>query len=139
SEELGNSNLKLTELNKELQDANEELQASNEEMMLAQEELQATNEEFETTNEELEARGSELQELAEILTLQRVRLSEMIEHAPFSIGVVSGPSMIVEALNVPLGRFGSGLPLKGSSLEELAGPQLRPLVDGIREVYRTGV
>jgi len=167
SEELGNSNLKLTELNKELQDANEELQASNEEMMLTQEELQATNEEFETTNEELqatneeletnneelqatneelettneelEARGSELQELAEILTLQRMRLSEMIEHAPFSIGVVSGPSMIVEALNVPLGRFGSGLPLKGSSLEELAGPQLRPLVDGIREVYRTGV
>ena len=164
SDELGSSNRKLSELNKELQDANEELQASNEEMMLTQEglqatneefeatneelqatneeletnneELQATNEELETTNEELVARSSELQELTQVLTMERLRLTEMVELAPFHIGVVSGPSMIVESLNAPPGKFG-GL-VKGSSLEELVSPDMLPVVRGVREVYRTG-
>lgn len=165
SDELGNSNRKLSELNKELQDANEELQASNEEMMLTQEELQATNEEFEATNEELQAtneeletnneemqatneelettneellaRSSELHELTQILTLERLRLTQMVELAPFHIGVVSGPSMTVESLNIPAGKFGTGL-TKGARLEEIATPEMRPVVEGVREVYRSG-
>src|SRR5262249_17850397 len=165
NDELASSNRKLSEVNKELQDANEELQASNEEMMLTQEELQATNEEFEatneelqatneeletnneelqatneeleTTNEELVARSSELQELTQILTLERLRLSEMVELAPFHIGVLSGPTMMVESLNAPAGRFGAGL-VTGAPLAETVGPDLEPLVEGVREVYRTG-
>ena len=165
SEELGSSNRKLSELNKELQDANEELQASNEEMMLTQEELQATNEEFEATNEELQAtneeletnneelqatneelettndelvaRSSELHELAQILTIERLRLTQMVELAPFHIGVISGPTMMVESLNVSPGKFATGL-MKGAGLEEVATPEMRPVVEGVRQVYRTG-
>jgi len=165
SEELGSSNRKLSELNKELQDANEELQASNEEMMLTQEELQATNEEFEatneelqatneeletnneelqatneeleTTNEELVARSTELHGLTQILTIERLRLTQMVELAPFHIGVISGPTMMVESLNVSPGKFGTGL-IKGAGLEEVATPEMRPVVEGVRQVYRTG-
>ncbi|TMQ72408.1 MAG: hypothetical protein E6K80_02855 [Candidatus Eisenbacteria bacterium] len=165
NEELANTNRRLSELNKELQDANEELQASNEELMLTQEELQATNEEFEatneelqatneeletnneelqatneeleTTNEELVARSSELHELNQIIALERLRLTQMVELAPFHIGLVTGPSMIVESLNIRAGRFGDGL-VKGVGLDASLPPELHPLVDGVHEVYRTG-
>src|SRR4029453_17290789 len=40
--------------------------------------------------------------------------------------------------NWPRGRCGRGLPTRGPPLQELASPQLRPLVEGIRQVYRTG-
>ena len=124
-QELSTANSRLNEVNKELLDANEELQVSNEELVLAHEELQATIEEFETTNEELQAtneeletsneelqatneelattndelraRSSELQELTHMLESERIRLSEMVELAPFSILVLRGPRLLVEA------------------------------------------
>jgi two-component system, chemotaxis family, CheB/CheR fusion protein len=125
--ELSTANKRLNDVNKDLLDANEELQVANEELMLTHEELQATieefettneelqatneeletnneelqatNEELETTNEELRARTSELQELANMLESERVRLSEIVELAPFSILVLRGPNLIVEAFN----------------------------------------
>ncbi|HKV56631.1 MAG TPA: CheR family methyltransferase [Ktedonobacteraceae bacterium] len=124
-QELGTSNTRLNEINKELLDSNEELQVSNEELVLAHEELQATieefettneelqatneeletsneelqatNEELETTNEELRARTNELQELTHMLDSERMRLSEMVELAPFSILMLRGPRLLVEA------------------------------------------
>ena len=124
-QELSTANTRLNEINKELLDANEELQVSNEELVLAHEELQATIEEFETTNEELQAtneeletsneelqatneelettndelraRSNELQELTHILESERIRLAEMVELAPFSILVLRGPRLLVEA------------------------------------------
>ena len=124
-QELSTANAGLNEVNKELLDANEELQVANEELVMAQEELQSTIEEFETTNEELQAtneeletnneelqatseelettneelraRTNELQELNHILESERVRLSEMVELAPFTILVLHGPRLLVEA------------------------------------------
>lgn len=109
--ELSTANKRLSDMNKELLDANEELQVANEELMLTHEELQAsieefettneelqatneeletnneelqaTNEELETTNDELRARTNELQEITISLESERVRLSEMVELAPF--------------------------------------------------------
>jgi two-component system CheB/CheR fusion protein len=125
--QLSGANKRLNEVNKELLDANEELQVANEELVLTHEELQATLEEFETTNEELQAtneeletnneelqatneelettndelraRTAELQELTAILESEHVRLSEMVELAPFYIMVLRGPSLIIEAFN----------------------------------------
>ena len=125
--QLSSANKRLNDVNKELLDANEELQVANEELVLTHEELQATleefettneelqatneeletnneelqatNEELETTNEELRARTAELQELTAILESERVRLSEMVELAPFYIMVLRGPSLVIEAFN----------------------------------------
>ena len=126
-EELSSANKRLNNVNKELLDANEELQVANEELMITHEELQATLEEFETTNEELQAtneeletnneelqatneelettndelraRSGELQELMTLLEGERVRVAEMVELAPFSILVLRGPHLLVEAYN----------------------------------------
>jgi two-component system, chemotaxis family, CheB/CheR fusion protein len=124
-QELSTTNARLNDTNKELLDANEELQVSNEELVLAHEELQATIEEFETTNEELQAtneeletsneelqatneelettndelraRTSELQEMTQLIENERTRLLEMIELAPFTVLVLRGPRLLVEA------------------------------------------
>ena len=133
-QELSAANARLNETNKELLDANEELQVSNEELVLAHEELQATIEEFETTNEELQAtneeletsneelqatneelettndelraRTSELQEMTHMLDNERARLLEMVELAPFSVLVLRGPRLLVEAFTP---RFAPGV------------------------------
>jgi two-component system CheB/CheR fusion protein len=146
-DELSAANRRLSDMNQELQDANEELQAANEEMMLAQEELQATNEEFEatneelqatneeletnneelqatneeleTTNEELTARTGELQELTRMLESERMRLSEMVELAPFSILVLRGRALAVEAFNQRYARLLEGRMVQGRPLEEV--------------------
>src|SRR5947207_3472226 len=125
--QLSGANKRLNDVNKELLDANEELQVANEELVLTHEELQATLEEFETTTEELQAtneeletnneelqatneeletsnkelpaRTAELQELTAILESERVRLSEMVELAPFYIMVLRGSSLVIEAFN----------------------------------------
>ena len=164
AEELGSTNKRLTDLNKELLDANEELQAANEELMLTQEELQATNEEFEATNEELQAtneeletnneelqatneelqttndelsaRTFELQETTRMLTDERTRLGEIIEHSPYYILLLKGPSLIVEKYNPQYRHLFVGREGVGRSFEEVfAGPEMEEFGRVVRESY----
>jgi two-component system CheB/CheR fusion protein len=162
-EELGGSNARLKRANDELQEANEELQGANEELLLAQEELQATNEEFEATNEELQAtneeletnneelqatneeleatneelgaRTAELQEMTNSLALERARLGEMVNGGPFSIVVLRGAGLQVEAANANATMLlGSGL--VGRTLDEICtSDELLPVLAGAREAY----
>jgi PAS domain S-box-containing protein len=163
---LSEANTRLSELNKELQDANEELQAANEEMMLAQEELQATNEEFEATNEELQATNEELEtnneelqatneelettneelsersnqliEMSKSLADERVRLTEMVELAPFFILVLRGESLIIEAFNARSTGLLGGREVIGHSIAEIfREPEMADLVNLISEAYKT--
>jgi two-component system CheB/CheR fusion protein len=125
--EISAANRRLNDMNKELLDSNEELQVANEELVLTHEELQATIEEFETTNEELQAtneeletnneelqatneelqttneelraRSSELHEVGGMLDIERFRLFEIIQYAPFLITVLHGPQLQLEAFN----------------------------------------
>jgi two-component system, chemotaxis family, CheB/CheR fusion protein len=164
-DELSAANKRLSDLNKDLEDANEELQAANEEMMLTQEELQATNEEFEatneelqatneeletnneelqatneeleTTNEELSARTSELQRVMDTLKAERLRLSEIVELAPFQIMTLTCPLLVVERLNA---KLAAKLPrgTEGRSVDEVFGDLgLKRLIEASREAYRT--
>jgi two-component system, chemotaxis family, CheB/CheR fusion protein len=164
-DDLSGANTRLNDLNKELQDANEELQAANEEMMLAQEEMQATNEEIEATNEELQAtneeletnneelqatneelettneelteRTSELIETGKSLADERVRLTEMVELAPFYIMLLRGPGLLIEASNTrPEGLLGGREVIGHSFAEIFAEPDMAELVGLAREAYR---
>ncbi len=169
-QELSATNARLNETNKELLDANEELQVSNEELVLAHEELQATIEEFETTNEELQAtneeletsneelqatneelettndelraRTNELQEMAHLLDNERTRLLEMVELAPFSVLVLRGPRLLVEAFTprfAPTAEVGM---IQNRPIDEIFDqfwPDGAPLVRLIHEVYSQNV
>jgi two-component system CheB/CheR fusion protein len=164
-DELGGANARLNDLNKELQDANEELQAANEEMMLSQEELQATNEEIEATNEELQAtneeletnneelqatneelettneelteRSNELLETGKSLADERVRLTEMVELAPFYIMLLRGPGLFIEAFNARSAGLLGGREVIGQPFAEIfQDPEMSELVGLVREAYR---
>ncbi len=165
-EDLSSANNRLSEVNKELQDANEELQAANEEMMLTQEELQATNEEIEATNEELQAtneeletnneelqatneelettneelteRTNELVETGKSLADERVRLTEMVELAPFYILVLRGQGLLIEAFNAISSGLLGGREVIGQPFAEIfVEPEMAELVNLAREAYRT--
>jgi two-component system CheB/CheR fusion protein len=162
--ELTTANKRLSDMNKDLQDANEELQATNEEMTLAQEELQAsneeleatneelqatneeletnneelqaTNEELEATNEELSARTQELQELARTLGNERIRLTEVLEHAPMHLLVLRGPTLLVEHCNPRFGELLAGREWTARPVEEvLRGFESEALVDAVRAAF----
>jgi two-component system, chemotaxis family, CheB/CheR fusion protein len=164
-DELSAANAKLNDLNKELLDTNEQLQATNEEMMLTQEELQATNEELEatneeaqatneeletnneelqatneeleTTNEELIVRTNELQETAKSLADERVRLTEIIELAPFDVMILRGPGLVVEAANARLGWLPRAREITGHPVADIFhDPEMAELVSVIREAHR---
>jgi two-component system CheB/CheR fusion protein len=169
-QELSAANKRLSETNKDLTDANEELQVANEELVLTHEELQAsieefettneelqatneeletnneelqaTNEELETTNDELRARSAELQELTTLLESERGRLAQMVELAPFSIVVLRGPSLLVEAYNPRYARLLEGRVVQGRPLEEIMDLFWELGTDMVRlarEVYRQDV
>ncbi len=167
--DLSSANKRLSDVNKELIDANEELQVANEELVLTyeelqasieefettneelqatneeletnNEELQATNEELETTNDELRARTSELQEFMSIVDSERVRLSEIVEFAPFYILVLRGTQFLVEAYNPHYAHLLDGRSIQGHPLEavldifwdETLAPKIMRLT---REAYR---
>lgn len=165
--ELSEANRRLNDMNKELTDANEELQVSNEELMLTHEELQASIEEFETTNEELQAtneeletnneelqatneelqttndelraRTNELQETANVFESERARLMDMLESAPFSILMLGGPNLVIEAHNSRFDRLIQGRQVMGlalSEVPEIFGQATEIVVNLAREVYR---
>jgi two-component system CheB/CheR fusion protein len=169
-QELSTTNARLNESNKELLDANEELQVSNEELVLAHEELQATIEEFETTNEELQAtneeletsneelqatneelettndelraRTNELQEMTLMLENERARLLEMIELAPFTILVLRGPRMLVEAFTPRFAPAVEARAVQNRPIDEifdLFWKEGAPLVRLIHDVYNQNV
>ncbi len=169
-QELSASNARLNETNKELLDANEELQVSNEELVLAHEELQATIEEFETTNEELQAtneeletsneelqatneelettndelraRTSELQEMTHLLENERMRLLEMVELAPFTVLVLRGPRLLVEAFTPRFAPTVEVRAVQNRSIDEvfdLFWQDGAPLIRLIHEVYNRNV
>ena len=169
-QELNATNARLNETNKELLDANEELQVSNEELVLAHEELQATIEEFETTNEELQAtneeletsneelqatneelettndelraRSGELQEMANMLDNERTRLLEMVELAPFTVLVLRGPRLLVEAFTPRFESIVEVGQVQNRSIDEvfdLFWQDGAPLVLLIHEVYNQNV
>src|SRR6266571_3396142 len=168
--ELATANKRLNDVNKEVMDANEELQIANEELVLTHEELQATieefettneelqatneeletnneelqatNEELETTNEELRARTHELQELSDMLEGERVRLTEIVQLAPFYIMVLRGPSLIVEAINSGYTSHLEGRNVQGRPLEDVADTfweNSMTIVGLAREVYRQNI
>lgn len=74
--ELTSTRQHLQSVVEELESSNEELQAMNEELQASSEELQATNEELETTNEELQATNEELTTVNETLEVRTAELSE---------------------------------------------------------------
>jgi two-component system CheB/CheR fusion protein len=163
--ELSSANKRQGDINSELQEANEELQAANEELMLTQEEMQATNEEFEATNEELQAtneeletnneelqatneelqttndelsaRTNELQEVTKLVSNERRRLTEMVEHLPQSILILSGPNLTVEAYNSKFALLIQGREVLGRPFDELfEGSDMAAFVEMVRESYR---
>src|SRR6266496_6332969 len=141
-QELSATNVRLNETNKELLDANEELQVSNEELETSNEELQATNEELETTNDELRARTSELQEMTHLLENERTQLLEMVELAPFTVLVLRGPRLLVEAFTPRLAPTVEVRAVQNRSIDEifdLFWQDGAPLIRLIHEVYNQNV
>jgi hypothetical protein len=149
-DELRTSNERLKHTNEQLQEANEELQGANEELLLAQEELQATNKEFEATNEELQAtneeleatneelsaRSAELLDTTTSLTGERVRLSQLLEVAPYAIADLRGADLLIDTTNTQADSFLGGKKAIGRSLGELARtPEMREVLDGARRAF----
>jgi two-component system CheB/CheR fusion protein len=163
-EDLDKVNTRLKQSNDELQEANEELQGANEELLLAQEELQATNEEFEATNEELQAtneeletnneelqatneeleatneeltaRTGELQEITNLLSAERLRLTDLLEAALFSVMVLRGDRLVVEAVNARADGFLPGREAVGRPLDEIfKTPTLQGVAQGAHQAF----
>src|SRR5207249_3697769 len=66
-----------------------------------------------------------------------VRLSEMVELAPFYIMLLSGPALIVEAINPNYTRLLEGREVLGRTLDEVFDePEIADLVALVRESYK---
>lgn len=100
--------------------------------------MQATNEELETTNEELTERTNELVETGKSLADERVRLTEMVELAPFYILVLRGQGLLIEAFNAISSGLLGGREVIGQPFAEIfVEPEMAELVNLAREAYRT--
>ena len=70
------------------------------------------------------------------LAVERVRLSEMIELAPFYVLVLRGPSLTVEACNTRYAKLLAGREYLGRPIDEVfRGEELLGLVGVIRDAY----
>jgi len=87
------------QLQKDLQDLDNELAATNEEIIASNEELRSVNEELISTNEELLLSKENLQLLLTELSSSENRTRNIIENAPFPIGVYIGREMLVAFAN----------------------------------------
>jgi signal transduction histidine kinase/PAS domain-containing protein len=94
-------------------------------------------EELKTALGELAARSAELHHKSRLLATERVRLNDVVEHAPFSIIVLRGPQLIIEAVNLRSARLLGGGELLGRPLQRVARTSpLADLVGVAREAYR---
>src|SRR5262245_61638830 len=94
-------------------------------------------EELKTALGELAARSAELHHKSRLLATERVRLSDVVEHAPFSIIVLRGAQLMIEAVNLRSARLLGGGDLLGRPLHDVA--RMTPLADLVgvaREAYR---
>ena len=133
----------------ELETTNETLQADIEELTVNEAMMQATSQEFETRNEELQVTNEtlitsvhELQDQNAQLTNERRELTEIINHAPFSLVVLHGPDMRIKTLSSHDDGYHNKQHLLGRPLANVEGdlwPADLPLVHLINEVYQQNV
>src|SRR5262249_36586363 len=80
---------------------------------------------------------AELIETGKSLADERVRLSEMVELAPFYIMLLRGPGLIIETFNARSAGLLGGREVIGQPFAEIfAEPEMSELVGLVREAYR---
>jgi PAS domain S-box-containing protein len=124
----------------EIASANEELRSANEELGSANEELASANEELATTNEELTDAQRMLQEMVRNVEQSELILKNVVESAPFPIGVYTGREMRIAMANKSImDVWGKGYDVIGKTyfeiLPELAEQDIYPQLDA---VFMTG-
>jgi two-component system sensor histidine kinase VicK len=123
-----------------LEQSYSEQQALNEELSATNEELASANEELLTINEELAQTKESLQEIVNQLATSENRLRYMLADAPIAIALITGPELIVEAVNKKtLEAWGKtdtiiGLPLQ-VAVPELVG---QAFLDLLNNVFNSG-
>ncbi|MBE8722007.1 PAS domain-containing protein [Sphingobacterium pedocola] len=121
--------------------AQQVLEQTNEEMAAINEEIASANEELITTNEDLEFTQRKLHISLERLTESEHQMREMVERAPFPIGVYIGKEMRITHANQAIKDvWGKGDEVVGKMyaevLPELADQEIYPQLDS---VYSTGI
>jgi two-component system CheB/CheR fusion protein len=161
--ELGIVNKRLDESNQALIEVSEALDAANEDMIMTREELharlkeletineecrsnfeevEANNEELQTSKEALESSNIELQSQNALLASERMRLTEIIEHAPFYVMGLRGPHLLVETFNSRWARLLQGQDVLNQPLEDVFGRLWQaglPIVRVANEVYQQDI
>ena len=129
------------QLQKDLQALDNELAATNEEITASNEELRSVNEELTSTNEELLLNRENLQLLLAELKSSEYRTRNIIENAPFPIGVYTGREMRIMFVNKSITDvWGKGEDIVGKLysevLPELEDQNIYPQLDA---VFTTGI
>jgi two-component system CheB/CheR fusion protein len=138
-EELEATNEELQSNFEELESDDEDLQATNQDMETTIEELQVTSEMLGTSNEELHKQAQELQEQLTLLSDERGRLAEILEHVPFSFVVLRGPELSVESISPDYALIIHGQEVLGRPFSEVVGliwAADLPLLRLANEVYQ---
>jgi two-component system sensor histidine kinase VicK len=165
NEELSAANEEMQVINEELQQAQERLhslnenlekvvaertralmesesntQALNEELTAINEEMLAANEELVETNDKLSEREAELQQTVTRLAASEHKIRNIIEKAPFPIGVYNGLEMRIEFANRSiLDIWGKGYDVIGKTYAEVL-PELQDqnIYGQLERVFKTG-
>ena len=165
NEELSASNEEMHVINEELQQAQERLrllnddlerivfertqslvesesntQALNEELTAINEEMLAANEELVEANDKLSEREAELKQTVSSLAASEHKIRNIIEKAPFPIGVYNGLEMRIEFANRSiLDIWGKGYDVIGKTYAEVL-PELRTqnIYSQLERVFTTG-
>jgi two-component system sensor histidine kinase VicK len=148
---LTSANDQLGLANEDLAAALEELSATNDELKQTQDQLQQTNQLLETRVkertskiadlfQELEAANEELLASLEELAASEYQTRNIIEHAPFPIGVYTGPEMQITFANKAITDvWGKGSEVVGKYYKEVL-PELenQKVYGQLSQVYATG-
>jgi two-component system sensor histidine kinase VicK len=129
------------QLQKDLQSLDNELVAINEEVTASNEELRAVNEELVSTNEELSLSKENLQLLFTELESSEYRTRNIIESAPFPIGVYTGREMRITFANKSITDvWGKGEDVIGKLYAEVL-PELdnQAIFAQLDHVFTTGI